>query len=377
MIPEIEAAVREVLNQYNRENREPRLLILGATGTGKSSLINAIFGTRIMDVKTMESTTRVFRTVLYELGEGSHVQITDSPGYGEIGHHEQYCKDVKEVAKKNDLIIMVLKADEKGYSRDYQIYKDVSYKLGEHSKPFIIVLNQIDKVKPSREWDPPYDIDSPPSPDDSEKLRNIREKVSLVKSQFALKETPVVATMADPDEGRTMGIDKLKVAILQALPEISKYKFAVASKIAENASAEVMEELDSLATKVIATASFSAAGAVALNPIPASDAVALLPIQVTMVLKLGSIYGKKLDKEGAIETVLTLAAGTAARTAFQFGISLIPGVKNLIGPPYAAAATYGIGVAARSYFKSGSMPDALEIRKIVEQGFDKYKDIKT
>ena len=36
-------------------------------------------------------------------------------------------------------------------------------------KPLLIALNQIDKIKPTREWNPPYEWEAPPRDDDCRK----------------------------------------------------------------------------------------------------------------------------------------------------------------------------------------------------------------
>ena len=81
-----------------------------------------------------------------------------------------------------------------------------------------------------------------------------------------------------------------------------------------------------------------------------------------MIIKLGAIYGKTIDRNSAIEVITTLGAGFVARTVFQGVISLIPGAKNFLGPPVAAAATYGIGRLAKAYFKGQGVPSSEELR---------------
>ncbi len=123
---------------------------------------------------------------------------------------------------------------------------------------------------------------------------------------------------------------------------------------------------------IIATAA-AAASAVALNPIPLSDLLTLAPIQIGMIIKVGAIYGKKVDQESAVEVLTALGVGLAARSIFQGIISLIPipGAKPFLGAPYAAAATHGMGIAARAYFKSNSIPSADDLRKIIEEEIKK------
>lgn len=184
MNEKIQQIIEEAVRRFEDEQEDPRIFILGATGVGKSSLINAIFGEKLQAVNTIESTTRKFATHECEM-DGTTILITDSPGYGEVGHDERYSKGVVAEAKTTHAVTLVLKADEKGYERDLRIIesasKDPDFSL---EKPLLIALNQIDKIKPSREWNPPYEWEAPLDDNDPEKVRNIKKKIALVKNQF-------------------------------------------------------------------------------------------------------------------------------------------------------------------------------------------------
>ena len=373
MTEKIQQIIEEAVGRFEEEQEDPRILILGATKAGKSSLINAIFGEKIREVKTIQSTTREFSTHEYVM-DGTTILITDSPGYGEIGHDEQYSRQVVTEAKTVHAVTLVLKADENGYERDRRIIgdagRDYDFSL---EKPLLISLNQIDKVKPTREWNPPYEWETPPRADDSEKVHNIKEKVVLVKDQFKAvigrRETIVIPTMSDPQEGSLFGIDKFKLKLLQILPETARYRFARSTKLAEKASKEVFEQLDKEADKIIAAAATSAGAAVLANPVPVSDFLILVPIQIGMVIKLGALYGETIDKKSAVEIVTTLGAGVATRVIFQTVIILAPVAKTVLGPPVASAATYGIGKAAKKYFKGQGLPTEEELKAQVEGEF--------
>ncbi len=205
-----------------------------------------------------------------------------------------------------------------------------------------------------------------------------KEKFAWVKDQFKAvigkRETIIVPTMADEEDGPIFGIDKFKIKLLQILPETARYRFARSTKLAEEASKEVLEQLDKEADRIITTAATSAGTAVFTNPVPVSDFLILVPIQIGMIIKLGAIYGETIDKKSAVEIVTTLGAGVATRVIFQTVVSWVPGIKNALGPPVASAATYGIGRAAKRYFKGQGVPTEEELKAEVEGEFKRRGD---
>jgi predicted GTPase len=378
MKEKLKEVIAEALREFDAKYPDPQFLILGATGTGKSSLINRIFGKRLQAVNRVASTTRDFHRNTFD-ANGTTVVITDSPGYGEVGYNEQYARNVVIEASDAHAIVLVLKGDEKGYQRDIDILEQVfSDPACPADMPLLIAVNQVDKLYPVREWSPPYDVNSPSSDSDSQKLRNMREKLQLVRQQFEgiLGPRPhfILPVMAEPEEGETFGVREVKEALFDVLPEAAKVKYARAAAVANDASDEFLNKLDREVNKVIKVAAAAAAGAVLVNPVPASDFMVLAPIQTGMIVKMGALYGRSLDPTSALEVLMALGAGVAARSIFQQVISFFPGVKNVIGPPYAAAATHGMGVAAKAYFTEGSVPSVEAMKEQIEAELKRQQD---
>ncbi|MCD8238637.1 MAG: hypothetical protein LUC92_04775 [Clostridiales bacterium] len=95
---------------------------------------------------------------------------------------------------------------------------------------------------------------------------------------------------------------------------------------------------------IIHTASLGAAGVGAgLAQVPLSDNAIITPIQLTMIISLGKVFGKEIDKSTAKACLASQAASTVGKTAVQVILGWIPGVGNAANAAAAGALTEGIG----------------------------------
>lgn len=142
-------------------NIEPlRVTIVGQVSAGKSSVINAITNKMVAEVSIIPSTDKI---AVYECKiDGIDViKLIDLPGLD--GNIETEKLMIKEMIN-SDLIIWVLKANQSARKLDKQLKTefDAFYKKTEHltkKRPTILVLvNQVDKLQPVNEWNPPYDL---------------------------------------------------------------------------------------------------------------------------------------------------------------------------------------------------------------------------
>ena len=83
--------------------------------------------------------------------------------------------------------------------------------------------------------------------------------------------------------------------------------------------------------------------AVAFIPVPVADTIPITAAQISMVLKLGRIFDKKLTKSDAQILLKTLAAPLAGRTLAKAGLALVPGVGWTINGAIAGTITEILG----------------------------------
>jgi len=130
---------------------EPTIAIMGKTGVGKSSLCNTLFTPPPAKVSAVKGCTR--QVGRYQLSLAPYaLLIVDFPGIGETPERDRiYTRLYQHWLDKLDLIIWVLKADDRAWNDDIRCYNQL-ISQGADPARFLFVLNQADKIEPCREW---------------------------------------------------------------------------------------------------------------------------------------------------------------------------------------------------------------------------------
>ena len=137
-------------------NFTPVVGIFGKTGVGKSHLCNALFGKETAKVSDVDAGTREPQEVFVRLSEAdAGIKLIDLPGVGENKvRDEEYSALYKEWIPKLDLVIWVIRADDRTFSVDEYFYDNIVKKqIKESNIPFLVVINQVDRINPLRDWD--------------------------------------------------------------------------------------------------------------------------------------------------------------------------------------------------------------------------------
>jgi len=149
------------LQQPGDENEPLRILLLGRANAGKSSLINALFGELTAAVDLLPDTTTEIVGYRLERGEEIRGLIFDTPGFDGALFGSRV---LEQTALDADLILWVTAAHRPDRDEERQRLDQLRTMLADpkrRSPPLLVVMTHIDRLRPVREWKPPYLLDPP------------------------------------------------------------------------------------------------------------------------------------------------------------------------------------------------------------------------
>jgi len=149
--------LREILDQAESveqvEAKPVNILLVGRTGAGKSSVINTLFDGERAEVDVLPSTDRI-STYRWQGDGGEMLTLWDSPGYEQIDRTD-YRDQLLDCARQADLLLLVTPALDPALQMDADLLRDMGQEVPD--LPVIAALTQVDRLRPIREWQPPYD----------------------------------------------------------------------------------------------------------------------------------------------------------------------------------------------------------------------------
>jgi uncharacterized protein (DUF697 family)/predicted GTPase len=365
------AALGEI-EELVEQARPPVLYLIGRSGHGKSSLINALSGrgaATVGDVRptTLESETYTISFpdsfATWRVVDSRGIFETTAPDGGPAADVVDLLKrDIAE--KKPDLVLHVIASRElRNLSNDLAAYEQIKRKLEKAVgavPPAIVVLTQVDTLGNPRDWPPESSPKKLGLIDDC--LRYLVEEILTVKDPIPIDRNAPFKGFALPSGSRIAAvpvcalkdelwnIETLQQFIGEQLPKSAILDFYQATK-----NKALLRRLSRSITQRFAMI----AGGIGSSPIPISDIIVLTPLQLLLTAIIGGLSCRSLSVETAKEFFaaagIAVGAGWTVRLLAQQIVKLIPIGGAVLSGAIAAAGTYGMGKSAEVYFFNGEL----------------------
>ena len=135
-------------NCYCESPKSLKILVLGRTGSGKSTLVDNIFGKNVAKVSDGLEPGTLSVNVHKESIYGVDVTICDTPGLQDArGKEENYMKQVELVCSDPDVIVVCFRMDGRWQNDDEDVVKVITENLGKELwDNTVIVLTHADRL---------------------------------------------------------------------------------------------------------------------------------------------------------------------------------------------------------------------------------------
>lgn len=204
------------LPEHPGEPIEVAITLIGQVNAGKSSLINALCGSRQASTDVLPCTKNVKRYQVDIPGSNERIALLDTAGYGDAGASKAEMKEAWEALKRSSVVLVVMNAASPARDPDRIALDSLLQWCDDHPElnppPIIGVLTHIDLLKPVMEWSPPYDFASPARP----KEYTVRGAIDYVRQQFGTRVTAVLAVCTDVERNRIFGVNEYLLPMLAA-----------------------------------------------------------------------------------------------------------------------------------------------------------------
>jgi predicted GTPase len=210
------ATRRDIASLDERGNEPIRILVAGQGGAGKSSLVNALANAVEAAVNTVPTTAAFTAYTLTHEGLPAALLI-DSPGLAGPGN----IAALVEAADDCDMVLWVASAVQAARESDRSAMQAIRahFRAMQHRRqpPMLLVLTQIDRLRPFGEWDPPYDLGSPTR----SKAVSIRAAIEAAAAELDFAADDIVPVRIDLAVA-PYNVDTLWAKIIELAPDAQR-----------------------------------------------------------------------------------------------------------------------------------------------------------
>lgn len=365
-----------------------RIAAFGLVSRGKSAVLNALLGAKILQTGPLNGVTQWPRSVRWQPGNKVLVELIDTPGLDEIAG-EFRAKMAREISQQADLILFVLSGD------ITRLEYLALLELRQAQKPLILVFNKIDLY---------------PETDRQAIYHNLQQLGAGHPQAPPLLPDEIVMVAAEPaplevrvewPDGRVTyewetpppRIEELQQTILSILNREGRSLLALNALIqareAHKAIAQkTMDLWEQEAEDIIWKFVKYKALAVGLNPVPVLDVICGTLADLVLIRSLARLYGLPMTSYEASKILKTIFFSSAGLLFGEVGSSILLGLSKttvaiasgenpLNITAYAGTAiaqstiagygAYIVGKAAQTYLEKGCTWGELGVSSVIQE----------
>ncbi|WP_414545929.1 GTP-binding protein [Nostoc sp. CCY0012] len=328
--PELAGLVKPELDALNStlnklDSNVIRIAVFGLVSRGKSAVLNALLGDKILQTGPLNGVTQWPRSVRWQPGGKVLVELIDTPGLDEIAG-EARAQMAREVTRQADLILFVVSGD---ITRtEYRALLE----LRQAQKPLILVFNKID-LYPDTDRSAIYDNLQQLGAGNPQAQPLLPDEIVMVAAEPA----PMEVRVEWPDgrvsyewETPQPQVDELKQTILQILNREGRSLLALNALIqARDAEAAIAQKTIDLREKeaedIIWKFTKYKALAVGLNPVAVLDVICGTIADLALIRSLSRLYGLPMTSYEASKILKTIFLSSGGLLLGELGSSLFLG----------------------------------------------------
>ena len=298
-----------------------RIAVFGRVGVGKSSLINALVGQRLLATDVAHGSTRRQQAVVWPLDVAGlqRVELIDTPGIDEIDAAGR-ARLASRVAMGADLVLLVIDSDLSRCDRE------ALETLQASGKPLQLVLNRSDR------W---------PEQELPQLLASIRSRLP--------RQLPITAVAAAPrrpvldrdgrvrSEAAPARVEELKQRLVEQLDREGELLLALqtlrqADQFQQSRQQLRLQQYRKRAQGLIGRYAAAKATGVAMNPVLAMDLAGGLACDTGLVLQLCQLYELPLTPAATRLLLLRISSQNALLGGVQLGLGMLKQLLLLLIP---------------------------------------------
>jgi predicted GTPase/uncharacterized protein (DUF697 family) len=358
--------LRAELEDFLQGLQSPNILLIGRTGVGKSTLVNAVFGKNIAKAGAGLPVTQYFQKYSRPLEEGIPITLYDSAGF-ETDKAQDFLKGTfdflnsQRTKGKEEQIHLSWYVVDASSARFEYFERELIDKLNSEKIPVIIVLSQCDRA----------------SDEEIDAIRRVIEGFKFEKAYDIIQVAASPLIKNGKPTCEPFGLEALVEKTAELLPKAYVDAFIAAQVVNIKAKRSVAWTYISSAAVICFASGYI--------PIPFTTPVTTLISQRELCFRLAALFGYK-DLKGLPDILGKIRSSKEGRLTFWATT-----IADLfVGEPItstiagATAATFNcvVGLALASTFEElakceleGMNPEEIEslLQQIFKRKFDKYR----